>query len=499
MKKQDNFSTLAHYIFIIFLSYSAIICIIHNMNRKIIMLIRTFKASRNQHITPPLGIMSLKSHIESVTDAYKVHLLDMVLDMLGPMDTATRIKDLNPDIVGFSTFTYEFSVMKKIISLILDCGLKPVFIMGGPHSTVDTAKTMKDCPGLDYIVIGEGEKSFEALLDFVFVNKGKLNEIDGIAYRHQDKVFVNEKKDYAVDFNKLPMPSWDSIDINRYNDHKFRNMNWIRLKKYAPIFTSRACPYRCIYCHNIFGTGFRSLSPERVLNEMIYLYENYGVEEFHILDDVFNLDRNRAMKIMNYIIKEKYRFKIAFPNGLRGDILDKDMLTIFKKAGVYRIVYAVESGTNRIQKLIGKNIKLDKLYDIIKVTHEMGFFQHGFFMLGFPFEKEAEIKETLKYAFRSHLHTASFFQVVPFPSTPLYDLARKANSKFNYDTESFLYYSDDSFYKQTYGIDLAPIQKKAYRRFYINAFRFQSILRRIPSFRFLLQGGLYFLRYAGRE
>ncbi len=466
------------------------------MKRKKILLLKTYRPAANQHITPPLGILSLKSYIESKSSLYDVKCIDMVLDLLSAEDISSLIIEMMPDLIGFSTFTYEFPVMKKIIELSAGISPRPCFVMGGPHSSVDPEKTMTDTPDLDYIVIGEGEASFMNLLEYQFSGRGELEAIDGIAYRGEGGIIINKKTEYIQDFNSLPMPSFESVDFDRYNNHIFRNMNWIRLKKYAPIFTSRACPYECIYCHNVFGKGFRPLSPERVLEEMVYLSERFNIREFHILDDVFNLDRERVKKILNYLIKGKYRFKLAFPNGLRGDILDKEILQMLKKAGAYRLVFAVESGSERLQKLIRKNINLAKLQEVIGLSHDLGFFQHGFFMIGFPTETIEEIEETISFALRSRLHTASFFQVVPFPSTALYKLARQTNPDFEYNAESLLYYSDMSFYRQTYDFDLNPVQKDAYKKFYLNFRRLYYIFLKIPSYRFFLQGGIYFLKYS---
>lgn len=466
------------------------------MKRKKILLIKTYRPAPNQHITPPLGLLSLKSYIESRSAFYDIECLDMVLDLITPEEAAERIKKTNPDLAGFSSFTYEYPVMKKIIELASGKKPRPVFVMGGPHSAVDPEHTMMQVQDLDYIVIGEGENSFMLLLEHLFGSGQTLETIDGLVYRKGNRIILNEKKAYIDDVNSLPMPSYSDVDFDRYNNHIFRNMNWLRLKKYAPLFTSRSCPYECIYCHNVFGKGYRPLSAERVLEEMVFLNENYAIEEFHILDDVFNLDRDRVKKILDYLIRGKYRFRLAFPNGLRGDLLDNELLIMLKKAGAYRLVFAVESGTERIQKLIRKNVNLEKLSDIIDESHKLGFFQHGFFMLGFPTETAQEMERTVDFALKSRLHTASFFQVVPFPSTNLYKLAREVNPSFLYDSEKLLYYSDNSFYHQTYDIDLKPIQKNAYKDFYLNTRRIYYILSRIPSYRFLVQGGIYFLKYS---
>ena len=467
------------------------------MQRKNILLVRTFRPAENQHITPPLGIMSLKSYLEAHRDAYQVHLLDMVLDELSARHTAARIRSLAPDVVGFSAFTHEFSIVEDILQ---EMGRhRPKTVLGGPHANVMPRDTLAACPGLDYIISGEGEPSFAQLLDRIFAfSEQTLDTIDGLCFRRNGRVYCNGKKAYIADPGTLPMPAWNAIDLERYNNHHFRNMNWIKLRKYAPLFTSRACPYHCIYCHRVFGKGFRPLSAERVVQEMVFLHNRFHVSEFHILDDVFNLDRERVHKIARYIIDEGMDVKLAFPNGLRADLLDEETLRLLRQAGAYRMVYAVESGSARMQTLLKKHVKLAKVQEIIRFTHTLGVLQSGFFMIGFPEETLDEIQQTIRFALDSKLDTCSIFQVVPFPGTELYDWARQVNPRFTYSPQDHLYYSATSYYQQTYGVDLKKIQQQAYRKFYLNPRRVLNILRHLPDKRYLLQGAKYFLSYSSR-
>ena len=98
-------------------------------------------------------------------------------------------------------------------------------------------------------------------------------------------------------------------------------------KRYAPIFTSRGCPYLCNYCHDLFGKRFIHRSSEHVLEEIELLYENYGVDEFEIVDDIFNLHKPRLKKIMGEV-KRRWPGKIhfCFPNGVRADIMDEEVI-----------------------------------------------------------------------------------------------------------------------------------------------------------------------------
>ena len=73
------------------------------------------------------------------------------------------------------------------------------------------------------------------------------------------------------------------------------------------IFTSRGCPYRCTYCHDLFGKKFRGRKPELVWDEIKFLHDTYGVREFMIEDDIFNMDLERAKRICDLVIQSGLR------------------------------------------------------------------------------------------------------------------------------------------------------------------------------------------------
>ncbi len=176
----------------------------------------------------------------------------------------------------------------------------------------------------------------------------------------------------------------------------------------APIFTSRGCPFGCIYCHNVFGKKFRARSAENVLDELSMLKREYNIGEIEIIDDCFNIDLSRAKEIARGIIDRKLDIAISFPNGIRADHMDKELVDLLKEAGTYRVYYAVETASPRLQKLIRKNVDLDRPKEIVDYTAAQGIMTCGFFMMGFPTETEEEIRMTIDYACRSKFHQVLF-------------------------------------------------------------------------------------------
>jgi radical SAM superfamily enzyme YgiQ (UPF0313 family) len=146
-------------------------------------------------------------------------------------------------------------------------------------------------------------------------------------------------------------------------------MSLLKGKRYAPIFTSRGCPFLCTYCHDIFGKRFRWRSPENVAAE-VKLLRSLGVDELEIVDDIFNMNPPRMKAVCRAI--EPYKMHIAFPNGLRFDILDEEGCEALTRAGTYAACVAVETITPRLQELIKKHLRVDRTHQAIRWMTERG-------------------------------------------------------------------------------------------------------------------------------
>jgi anaerobic magnesium-protoporphyrin IX monomethyl ester cyclase len=145
------------------------------------------------------------------------------------------------------------------------------------------------------------------------------------------------------------------------------------------------------------------------------------VKELVFMDDIFNFKPERAKAIARGIIARGYKLALTFPNGFRGDILDEELVVLLKQAGMYRCMVAVESASPRIQKVMKKNLKIDKVERIVDFIAKQGVMVHGAFMLGFPTETEKpRCSRDDRLGRERSFHTAAFFRVIPFKGTELF-------------------------------------------------------------------------------
>lgn len=233
------------------------------------------------------------------------------------------------------------------------------------------------------------------------------------------------------------------------------------------------------------------------MSELELLVNDHGVREIQIVDDIFNLDLPRAKAICDQIVSRGIKITIAFPNGLRGDRMDRELLKKLKAAGCYSITYGAETASPRLQKKIRKNVDLDKLKEVIAWTDEEGIISQAFFMLGFPGETVEEMKMTVDYALKSRLMRAWFFAVVIYPRSGLYEMAKEEYPDFDfseYDFFSLRYWNEVPFYTKATGVDLVKFQTDANRAFFFRPAIIARILIHFPKNKWLLSGMYFGLR-----
>ncbi len=455
-----------------------------------ITLVRVGKRNfLNPSISQPLGIMYLASYLRKFRENKdRIRIIDMKLKNYSVEVTAELILDQKPDIVGLSCFTPDGLLLNQLARQIRKKGFAGKIVAGGPHPSSYIREVLED-RNIDLSVIGEGEDTFLQLVEH-FDSKKDFREINGIAYFENSILKVNHKTNYIENLDNIPFPAWDLIEFNEY----FNHITGVPLKekRYMQIFTSRGCPYGCIFCHNIFGKKFRTRSAENILHEIKTLVNDFGIKELLIMDDIFNLNKERAEKILDGIKSLNKNLHIVFPTGLRGDILSEDLVKKMREAGTYYAVIAIESGSQKMQKYMKKNLRLDRVEAIINTLTENKIFVNSSLLFGFPEETIEDIKETFKFVRKTKLDMIQPFILNPFKGTEVFSLINRDI------TESYDLYN---YYVTRHNYTTIPSYKfytliwinTIY--FYIHKLRFIKTIKNAPRRSYLLK---YILLFFGR-
>ena len=423
-------------------------------------------------ITQPMGLMYIGATLKQAGHEPKIH--DCALDYKDLHILKKTIREWKPDFIGLSIIITELEQTKAIMEVIRETLPDVPVTFGGPWPSAYPEEAIKKF-GADFVVIGEGEKVFVELIDAV--NNGRpADSIPGTASLINGRVKINPGLQLTeAELNSLPFPAWELLDHKLYA--KIPSAAIVGRRPYMAIVTSRGCPYRCAYCHQTMGKVFRKRSAESVIAEIEELRFQYGFKEFEIIDDCFNLDRERMHAILTGIRDRIGDAKLHFPNGVRADMLEPQDLNLFKQAGTVSAGFAIETSSPRIQKMIKRNLNIDKAVQAINASVQAGIYSIGFFMLGFPTETYEEAYDTVEFAANSSLHRALFFHPMPFAGTEIARLAADFNPaiapcdpakmKYGNSTVNISAMSDD---------ELKTIYSRAYRNFYLNVKRMFRVI-----------------------
>ncbi len=433
--------------------------------------------------TFPLGLMYLASSLREKRPDIEMKIIDVRLPNYDFDSLEAALNEFDPDLVGVSALSVELQNAEQIARIAKHHNAETTVVIGGPHPSSDPKGTLEN-EDFDFAVIGEGEITFCELIESLEqgTDGSDLGKVAGLAWRNDTgEVLVNSPRPFIQDVGAIARPAWDLVDHESYWSNWSMANHVSKNHRYANLFTSRACPYRCTYCHDLFGKGFRGMSPEEVVDEMEWLQAEYQVTHFEIVDDIFNANLKRAKAICRLMIERGIDAQLFFPNGLRTDMLDKELIGLLKKAGTHHISVAVETVTPRLQKEIKKYLKLDRIQENINECRRVGINTRGFFMIGFPGETEEEIRATIDWACRSRLTNAFFFIVIPFKGTELY---REQEAKVE---EMAIDYSSIDYWTTSYNLSevsksrLKYLQRYAQLRFYANPMRLFRIIRATPD------------------
>lgn len=327
----------------------------------------------------PLGLMSLAAFVRESRPGFRIEILDRTVDRsLNIASIADRVADQGIGIVGISALTCTAQEAATIARMVKLRSPGTFVVVGGPHPSSDPESALRE-PAIDFGIAGEGEIPFDQLLGSL-VGGGEPADVPGVLVRRDGTVSQKARGAFVSDLDQLPPPAFDLVDPRIYWKHQ--GFTLLGRRPYLPLFTSRGCPYKCIYCHQIFGNRFRARTPESVLSDMESLADRYGVREFEILDDSFNIKEARALDILENVQKRLPGTRILFPNGLRSDTLSASFIDTMSRAGVTYVSFAVESASPRIQSLIRKKLDVDKVKENIQHASRRGIFCNGYFMLG---------------------------------------------------------------------------------------------------------------------
>ncbi|MBI2267168.1 MAG: B12-binding domain-containing radical SAM protein [Armatimonadetes bacterium] len=364
------------------------------------------------NIVPPLGLMYVASALEE--NGHHVQMFDVDPSVV---DVSEKIEKFRPHLIGFSFLSMTHKKAMDYCGALKARFPGTLFCAGGYHATIfpeETARQME----LDFAVIGEGEETLVEACRAV-EEKGDLSGVAGVVYRDdQGQYRRTPQRPLQKNLDLFPFPARRLLPFDRYLTPPGLIRGYAT-ERLTTMVTSRGCPYSCIYCGSwqIFGRKVRRRSVENVISEIRSTVVQFGIKGLYFCDDIFVTDKDWVIGLSRRMREEGFRIEWACQT--RVDTVSDEVLSEMKKAGCVQIDFGVESGSDRILKVLRKGVLSAQVEEAFRLVHKNGIRACATFMLGNPEETKEDMEQTLRLAKKIKPDYAIFYYTTPYPRTVL--------------------------------------------------------------------------------
>ncbi len=368
---------------------------------------------KHRGFNPPLGVLSLAGYLQSHS-AHHVEVFDAQPGGLDypALEGLLKKRETVPDVIGITAMTFTLIDVVQMIRCAKRVYSNAIVVLGGPHTHIFPEETIAR-EGVDFLVLGEGEIVFKDLLNHLG-SRELLKSIKGLVFEDKGKIINTGIAESTPNLDELGIPARHLVNVKDYSSLLGRN------NVVTTMFTSRGCPYRCTFCDRPFSpviSGFRYRSAKHVADEMEQCIE-LGIDEAFIYDDTFTVRKDRVFELCEEIHSRKLKFR--WDVRAHVNTVTREMLKAMRGAGCDRIHYGVESGNDRMLKVIKKNATIERIKNAVQWTKEENIEVLTYFIIGQQTETISDIGDTIALAKSLNPNYAHFTVFCPYPATEIY-------------------------------------------------------------------------------
>lgn len=372
----------------------------------------------------PIGILSVGSALKK--HGFAVELIN--IDEKEIDQTIDYALSQKPLYIGFSVMTGRQTMHSANMSKKIKERADIKIMWGGIHPSLLPEQCLSESY-IDFIVIGEGEETIIEFSRKLLAGEPMAN-ILGLGYKENNQKKINQSRPMIKNLDEWPL-DFSLIDLNKYI---FRLDKFKRVTAYK---ASRGCPFNCAFCYNraFNQSRWRAWSIEKVVADIEFLKKNYKIDAVKFYDDNFFVDKNRALEILR-------RIDLPAHLEVRIDMIDEPIAQALKKYKAFDLLIGIESGSDRMLKMINKNFTVERLIAGVKILAKYDVPASYSVIVGLPTETKAEFEATIDLLYKIykiHPRAAAFSlgAYMPYPGSLMYDFAIKEGFKPPVRTEDW--------------------------------------------------------------
>lgn len=370
---------------------------------------------------PPLGLLYLAAQMKEPD----VRIIDTSSNVkLSIEETTRRIIEEKPDVLGFTAYTIRLYGLKTICERVSKEFKDSIrIVVGGNHTSLYPIETLR-YPGVNYVLKGESDYTFPQLLQAIDGGEQPqdLSRINGLYYFDKSgKIQSNSFIEPMLDLNVLPFPRRDLFDPKLYSTLAQDTASM------TTMISSRGCSFKCIFC-DIPKKKINYRSPENVVDEIAEIVKS-GIDEISFLDDCFNQDPARVIKICKLIIKRK--LKIKWSARVRPAPFNEEIAENMAASGCNRLHFGIESTNDEVLRYMQKGITYRQSKNTLDICRKYKIKTLIYLIFGFPQEDLRALKESENIIFHE-LKPDYIFPNILFPlagTAFYYELLRSGKLK----------------------------------------------------------------------
>jgi radical SAM superfamily enzyme YgiQ (UPF0313 family) len=380
-------------------------------------------------IQPPLGLLYLVAVLEQ--NKYAVDFVDYQTFPIenpesDPFDIDNVINFLGemPEVVGLSCMANLLPFTLLVAKRIKELFPQKIILLGGVGPFGVEELILDRFPGVDIIARGEAEKTLLDLMK-VLPDRRQLSDIAGISYCDNGTIVRTPDQTRLKSLDALPLPAYHHLNIEYYDAFN--------------IVTSRGCPYGCRFCSvaPIWDHQASYRSHDNIIDEIQFLYENYGVERILFQDEFFYSTEAKMLDFCDRLIKAE--ISISWKCFGRVNLVTEQAMRRMAEAGCVQLRFGIESGSDRVLKKILKGFQFKDALRVVTQAVQIFPSVETFFIWGFPFEEMDDFHQT---AIQMARFREMGIDVLPsllslLPQTPIYHdvLEKKYPGKLSFVPE----------------------------------------------------------------
>lgn len=389
-----------------------------------------------QQGVPSIGIAYLASslkasgHTVAVVDGFgeaidqftRLEGTPLLINWLTAAEIVERIP-ADVDVIGVSCmYSNEWVYSRLVLHEITRRFPCVAIVGGGEHFTADPEYSLRSCPFLHCLVLGEGEETFVDLVDAILKSR-PLSTVNGLAYLQAGAFVQTPARSRIRAVDEIPWPSWDEMPLERYLDAGLgmsslggRNM---------PMLASRGCPYKCTFCSNpaMWTQRWIARDPRQVIEEIKAWIGRFRVTHIEFYDLTAIVRRDWIIEFASLLIQEKLAVTWSLPSGTRSEALDEEVIRSLKRSGCHSMTYAPESGSPATLKRIKKMVDLGRMLQSMRAAVKNRIWLKANMIVGFPGQTKSEVADSFWFILKmawAGVHDVAVFPFVPYPGSELF-------------------------------------------------------------------------------